>query len=120
MGLKFFYEQIIWERSKWQLTIVGGYLAKRGRKFQVDGLKKVILKGQKLYLCKLKLKIKGTYDEVFKLLVLREGHGYLENDIQFLGQNKNGTFVFDKMFLESMFKNKQYTDKVKLSDLKRD
>jgi len=121
MGLKFFYEQIIWERSKSQLTLIGGCLAKRGRRFQVDGLKKVIFRGQKLYLCKVQVKTKNNkHEELFKLLVLREGHEYPESDIQLVGQNINGSFVFDQDFLDSMFKNKQSLNKIKLSDLRDD
>lgn len=107
MSTKFCYQEIRWSAKRREIYFVGGYLTGgRGRRFQVDGLKRVVQKNECLYLCKIKYKVGNQLDDTFKIFVLHDGDlgNWANEDIQLIGKNINGHFLFDKDFFEGMKK----------------
>lgn len=114
----FYYQSIIWDRRKSEIIFRGCYLGSKLSRFQIDGIKQVVFNKEKLYLCKIKIKTKKGYDELFKIFVIRpeDISNWNNDDIQLIGQNNNGQFVFDKEFEEGMRKVSETAPFIKLSD----
>lgn len=122
MKTKFFYQIISWKPQINEINFVGAYLGNnRGKKFQVDGLKKTIMNNEELYLCKIESRTGNHSEESFKLLVLNEDtkKNFKEEDIQLVGKNKKGKFLFEKNFLEGI-KQVNQMDKIEKISLSGD
>jgi len=106
MSVKFCYNIIHWDKQRLEITFEGAYLASGGKKFEVSGLKRVVYKGEKLYLCKIKINIGRHIDETFKLFVLDDERASQmgQDNIQLIGENDKGVFIFDKEFVKGMSK----------------
>lgn len=105
MSTKFFYQSVRWDSLKQEIHFVGAYLGgNRGRRFQVDGLKRIVAAGEKLYLCKIPCKVGKHMDETFKMFVLDDERidGIGKENVQLVGQNVRGQFLLAKEFGEGM------------------
>lgn len=125
MATRLYYQQINWKTKRNEITFIGAYLSNgRGKKFQVDGLKRIVAKNEELYLCKIQVKMGRHVEDTFKFLVLDEemkSHRE-EKDIQLVGRNKDGYFCLDKEFAEGMKKvnSMEKIDKISLSDMRNE
>lgn len=119
----FFYcSNIYWDAKKNEINFQNGFLSNgRGKRFQVDNLKRIIPRGQSLYLCKVKVKTGNHEDITFKFFGLDESDmkNFSKDDIQKVGTNNSGKFVFDKEFEESIRKNTKMDkiEKISLSGM---
>lgn len=126
MAMKFYYTEIKWSKARNEVTFVGAYLGKgRGKRFAVDGLKRVLMPNQKLYLCKILKKLQnGHEDNYYKMFVLDEHtlSNFEEDNRQLVGTNKNGSFMLDSEFMDGLKKitSMERIDKVSLGDFKRE
>jgi hypothetical protein len=105
MQLKLYYREIRWNRN--ELTIVGAFLSNGRKNFQVDGLKRVIMPKEKLYLCRVWETTGNHRMDTFKFFVLDNItiKNFKMEDIQLVGMNIGGRFCFDSKFGESMTKD---------------
>lgn len=120
MSVLFKFQSIRWNSSKSEIKFEGCFLSnKKGKRFQVDGVKRIVAKGESLYLCKIKRNLGKHIDEVFKFLVLDDEtiKGYDISERQLVGKNVNGQFMFDSDFYQGMRKVNQmsHTEKIDLS-----
>jgi hypothetical protein len=103
MKLKFFYRDIKWMNN--EITFNGGFLSNgHGRNFQVDGLKRVVMPNERLYLCRIWETIGNQQMDVFKFFVLDETtlKNFKQEDVQLVGMNINGKFCFESKFSEGL------------------
>lgn len=121
MKTKFFYQDIKWNPKKSEINFVGAFLgAGRGRRFHISGTKLSVFKGESAYLCKVITKSGNHEEETFKILCIfkRDLSNFSKDDIQLIGTNVNGNFMFDKDFYEGMKKvtSMDKIEKVSLSN----
>lgn len=123
--VKLFYDRIIWDSPRCQLTFVNPFLsAGKGKRYEVNGTKQTVYPKQKLYLCKIKVNVGRHEVETFKFYVLDEItlDNFPKENVQLVGTNKAGKFMFDAEFAEGLVKNVQMSkvDKIKLSEFRDD
>jgi hypothetical protein len=112
----FCYSEIRWKNN--EIYFLDAHLkGGRGKKFQVDGVKRVVSNKQKLYLCRIWVNVGPHKVDTFKIFVLDDEalKNFKPEDVQLMGQNIDGRFVFDKSFQDGMKRVTTHSQKIDLS-----